>query len=173
MLVLGIGGGCCSTQASVEGTSPTNEETHGGHEVAPEGVPVVPVGTVAEGSKGKDHALLERCTAQRDFAGLSFEEGQGWRQECKPAFDCTAPLPAKACCLAMTPQCMACADSGRAAKAAFDFACFGEAEAVPEAFDCASPPPLTPCCKALTPRCLDCAAKNRFVGDTYRKQCGK
>ncbi len=175
MMVLGIGGigACCSTQAAIE-ASPTQAEMNGGEpEVAPDGVPVAPIEPAADVPRGEDHALMERCTARRDFAGLSPEDARSWREECKPAFDCTTPFPAKACCLAMSPQCLACADRGREAKAAFDYACFGETEAVPEAFDCASPPPLTPCCRALTPRCLDCAAKNRFVGDTYRKQCGK
>jgi len=174
--MVGVGGigGCCSTQAAVEGLPPAQgEPPEAGQEGAPEGVAAVPVELVAEAPKAKDGALVERCTVPRDFAGMSFEEGQSWRAGCKEAFDCTAPLSPMVCCAALLPACVACVDRDRATKAAFDYACFGATEAVPQTFDCASPPPLTPCCRALTPRCLDCAAKNRFIGDNYRKQCEK
>ena len=112
------------------------------------------------------------CCSAQDFAALTPEDAHAWRTECKPAFDCTKPIQPKACCLAMSPECLRCAEEGRAAKAAFDFACFGETTPMSVVADCSAPPPLTPCCKALIPKCLDCVAKNRYQAELHRAQCG-
>jgi hypothetical protein len=120
-----------------------------------------------------DEALVTRCSAPMDYTTLSPDDAAAWRAECKPAFDCEKPLPPKACCLALTPECLKCAEDGQAQKAAFDYACFGETSPVPVTADCSAPPPLTPCCKALLPKCLDCVAKNRYLAALHAEQCGK
>lgn len=134
-------------------------------------VPAAPDDTPGPEAKAQGPADA-RCTAAQDFSVFTPEEAQAWRTECKSAFDCTKPAPPKACCLALTPECMRCADEGRQLKAAFDFACFGATEPMPEVVDCSVPPPLTPCCKALLPKCLDCVAKNRYLAELHRAQCG-
>lgn len=161
-VVVGLGvGACCTARA------PASAE------------PVVSGGDGAGGQAEQkrpggqpEPSAFERCTVARDFAGLGPDEGRAWREECRPAFDCERPLPPKVCCLALTPECLACSEEGQRVKAAFDYACFGETSPVPESFDCSQPPPLTACCRALTPKCLDCAARNRFMAEVYRQQCG-
>ncbi|HRE91919.1 MAG TPA: hypothetical protein PK095_22560, partial [Myxococcota bacterium] len=139
----------------------------------PEEVPADPPKGETPPKGAPDEALLARCSAATDYTTLSPDEAAAWRAECKPAFDCSQPMPPTVCCMALTPDCMRCAEDGKAKKAAFDYACFGETSPVPEVADCSAPPPLTPCCKALLPKCLDCVAKNRYLAALHAAQCGK
>lgn len=162
---------CCATAPTAQaGPGVTAPET------PPDATPETPTDPAQAEPQPKgppDEALVARCSAPMDYSTLSPEEAAAWRAECKPAFDCTQPLPPRACCLALTPECLKCSDDAQAQKAAFDYACFGETSPVPETADCSAPPPLTPCCKALLPKCLDCVAKNRYLAELHAQQCGK
>lgn len=89
----------------------------------------------------------------------------------EPTHDCSAP-PQRACCMAMTPACIACADAGRAELAQWQLHCGVDNEPLPASFDCRAPPPLTPCCRALLPKCTRCVERNRAIEEAYRAQCG-
>jgi hypothetical protein len=78
----------------------------------------------------------------------------------------------RACCLAMTPECTACAETAAAERAQWLELCAPDAP-IPTTFDCAAPAPLVPCCRALLPRCTECAARNREVEAAWRAACEK
>lgn len=79
-----------------------------------------------------------------------------------------------ACCTAMTPECLQCAEKAARARETWESRCGGGAiEPVPDVFDCTQPAPLVPCCRALLPRCTECTARNRSVENAWRQQCEK
>ena len=96
----------------------------------------------------------------------------------RAAEDCTPPAP-KACCRAMTPECLACVDAAKAEQKAFEARC-PNVHVTPPAVesrqvvgvDCTKRPEPIMCCMAETPECQACRDRADRADKNWQATCG-